>query len=635
MMRSILTHQLLLWLVVTGSFCWPLNGSAATGSPLEFPSTEKMQLLADDPTWLDLVHYGSDSRQSTVLTDEFFLSPDGKFDPLAELTATIVAYSQEWADNPDEDPRCRFPARYLWLSSKISLPDFQARNPECRQFEKWALPDTVESVSVLMVNGYLGNPASTFGHALLKFNTDSSDDAGLFDLTLNYGALIPEGENTFVYVLRGLFGGYEAGFSDRYFYTQDLVYSHTEFRDIWEYRLNLTDYEQKLLLFHIWEIVGKKFQYYFLRENCAYKLSELLDVIVTEDVLTNPWLWYAPVELFFRLLEIDKGRRSLSGEPLLVDVNYIPSSERKLYYQLQVLGSDEMLAFNDILDSDFVTLPDQLAFFEQQRKISILDALLAYQQYLLIEQGSDPLPETEENRRLILKARFELPAREVTIAPIPDLPPPTTGSPPMTFGVGSGRTDGTHSRILLNWSPYKTEVVGKNSLDGDELVVLDLTAGFSEEDRSWSTDNFSLIKVTHFNTIPVRIKGHNRWSWQLRLGADRLHGEEGEPLDVMANFGAGRAMRLGSLLTVYTMIDLAGHTELPRFRIKPQLGVLSDLRMMKFWGYWGQESDGYSGDFRPVWEGKAQWNLGSKYALKLDIRHYSKTTYNLGLNYFW
>ena len=241
-------------------FCFVLFPCAfpAHASPL----AEALQVaasldLARHPTWLKLLHYEGRLPQSVVLTDDFFLSPEGRSNPQAELHATLEAYFLPWQQDTDEHPRCRFPARYYWLSRQLPLPDYALKEPHCRRLSNWALLDRVKSVSLLLVSGYLGNPASTFGHALLKLNTDSSDDDyGLFDLTLNYGALIPENESALRYVVRGLLGGYEAGFSDRYFYTQDLVYSHTEFRDIWDYRLDLSNHQRTLLILHIWEIIA-------------------------------------------------------------------------------------------------------------------------------------------------------------------------------------------------------------------------------------------------------------------------------------------------------------------------------------------------------------------------------------------
>ncbi len=251
------------------------------------------------------------------------------------MHATLEAYFLPWQQDTDEHPRCRFPARYYWLSRQLPLPGYVLNEPQCRRLSDWALLDRVKSVSLLLVSGYLGNPASTFGHALLKLNTDSSDDDyGLFDLTLNYGALIPENENALRYVVRGLLGGYEAGFSDRYFYTQDLVYSHTEFRDIWDYRLNLSNHQRTLLILHIWEIIGRKFVYYFLTRNCAFRLAELVDLVVDDLIIERARLWYLPVQLFHRLNAIDAARQHSGSGNLVEAVRFIPSSKRTLAHRV-------------------------------------------------------------------------------------------------------------------------------------------------------------------------------------------------------------------------------------------------------------------------------------------------------------
>src|SRR5437870_6386966 len=53
-------------------------------------------------------------------------------------------------------------------------------------------------------------PASSFGHSLLRLNTeDGSASDGLVDLGVNFGALVPDGESTLVYVVKGLSGGYQ------------------------------------------------------------------------------------------------------------------------------------------------------------------------------------------------------------------------------------------------------------------------------------------------------------------------------------------------------------------------------------------------------------------------------------------
>jgi hypothetical protein len=590
-------------------------------------SIKELSTLADDPTWKALLHYDEHTHQSTVETPEFFLSPDGRQDPLAELSTTIETFNQQ------PESACEFPARYYWLSKKTKSLNAM---PTCPRFEKWALLNKVNTVSVLMVSGYLGNPASTFGHAMLKFNTGGTEvGMDLFDLTLNYGALIPEGENSAIYIIKGLTGGYEAGFSDRYFYTQDLVYSRTEFRDMWDYQLNLSLEERTLLMFHLWEIVGKKFKYYFLKENCAYKIAELLDLVIPEEILNTQKPWYPPVDLFYRLAEIDQERVSNGGKKLIKKIRYIPSSQRVLYSQLSLLSSQEKATFRHIIESDFDYMSSELNKHNNQQQISILDGLITYQHYLQIAEGNNVSPAVTENLRKTLNRRIKLPAQQVNMATIPDLPPPTLGAPPMALELALGYNKENKTYGLLNWSPYKTEIVGNNSSDGDELTVLDLTVGFSTKQDSIFLDRFNLIKIIHLNTTAVTIADQNLWSWQLTVGATRLYIEDNQPIDVSANFGGGRSWRIGSSLTPYVMLDASLHSEASHVRITPQLGLFASLNKFKFIGSVGMQSDGYDGQIDTVWEGRMQYSFNAPYALKANIEKGKQSRYSLAFCYFW
>ena len=593
--------------------------------------------LANHPTWLKLLHYERNGKQSVVLTDSFFLSPNGRSDPKAELVATINAYFTPWGDNCNEDARCRFPARYYWLSQYLSLPNYNLREPRCQRLEKWALFDTVKSISAILVSGYLGNPASTFGHGFLKLNTDSTDDeTGLFDLTLSYGAMVPEKENPLLYVARGLFGGYRAGFSDKYFYTQDLVYSGTEFRDMWDYRLALTDYERTLLILHIWEIVGNKFAYYFLEKNCVYRLGELLELVIEEDLLDNGRFWYLPVELFYRLKEVDRVRRRNGGKGLIQSVRFIPSSQRILYQQLKLLMPDELKTFNAIIQDGCKC---HLAKFTTERQILILDALLAYQQYRLISEEPHPSKETREFKRQILLARLQLPPHPRTSPEIQKLPSPADGSPPMALGVSIASKTKGEPFYLLNWSPFKEEMVGKNSLEGGELVVLDTNIGLFEDRHKAFLDQLDLIRIVHLNTMPVPIAGESQRSWQLRLGAKRIEHKGKYRYDGVADYGVGYARQLNKNIIGFGMVDVVAHTISPFVRLRPHLDLRFEWGEMRTHLYFGGESVHYNIELRNVWGGKIQYQLNDQYAVHFEFSNEfsneNSKRVSLGITSYW
>src|SRR3989344_2742899 len=140
--------------------------------------------------WHELIHYekslwSSSGYESSIQNPEFFLSENGKYDPKAELIATLKKNEEDLS--------------------------------KCFGYQKWAIESKVNSISLVFATGYLGNPASYFGHPLLKLNKGLVNGK-LLDITLNFGAITPAEENPVVYVLKGLFGGYQASFSQLQFF---------------------------------------------------------------------------------------------------------------------------------------------------------------------------------------------------------------------------------------------------------------------------------------------------------------------------------------------------------------------------------------------------------------------------------
>ena len=196
--------------------------------------------LSTNPVWLKLLYYNKDSISSDVISKKYFLAKDGHINAKSELKATIEAYFNTQNNIKDDTPICTYPARYYWLSKHVDFPNYTPINAKCKKLNKAMKSIEVDSYSLVFVDGYLANPASAFGHSFLKVNV-KNQNTNLFDISIGYAADVTANEQAFLYVLNGLFGGYEAKFTDKYYFTNDIVYSQRELRDIWEYRLNLSD----------------------------------------------------------------------------------------------------------------------------------------------------------------------------------------------------------------------------------------------------------------------------------------------------------------------------------------------------------------------------------------------------------
>lgn len=101
-----------------------------------------------------------------------------------------------------------------------------------------------------------------FGHTLLFIET--ADRSKLLSYSVSYSAVTNETFGPF-FAVKGLFGMYPGYFAVLPYYAKLQQYSDVDHRDIWEYRLNLTEPEIRRMLLHIRELESIASDYYFSR----------------------------------------------------------------------------------------------------------------------------------------------------------------------------------------------------------------------------------------------------------------------------------------------------------------------------------------------------------------------------------
>ncbi len=147
--------------------------------------------LHEDPYWHILLHYKSGvlGYESLVDDPKFFLAPDGKTNPDAELDATIRAFFEPQGDE-EKSAVCRFVARYEWIRERLNLDPEQLPMTECRSFENFMDKVKPESVTLIFPSAHLNSPASMFGHTLLTI--DTANKSRLLAYAVNYTAVTNE-----------------------------------------------------------------------------------------------------------------------------------------------------------------------------------------------------------------------------------------------------------------------------------------------------------------------------------------------------------------------------------------------------------------------------------------------------------
>lgn len=267
------------------------------------PSPEQVERVAGSKTWLRLLHYRAPflrQARSDVTNSEFFMDPDGRRDPRRELLATVRA-----VQDTQSRAFCAFPARVEFLKREFGA-EFSKALPTlpCPDFQAWRSGIAAKAVSLVYSSAYPNNPASMFGHTFLRLDRKAgggdslTKETDLFSYGVNFSASVPDDENNVKYALWGLFGGYLGRYDLAPYYRKVHEYAFAESRDLWEYRLHVSEAETEQLVRHLWELYsGGFFKYYFLDENCSFQILTALEAVKPEWDLSSGFILSAiPIE---------------------------------------------------------------------------------------------------------------------------------------------------------------------------------------------------------------------------------------------------------------------------------------------------------------------------------------------------
>ena len=529
----------------------------------------KAAQLDKKPSWRLLLHMPKSGGSSQVISPEFFLSETGRLDAWNELEANLSAFFAPFQDAKSH-ARCRFPARQMWLARELNLPELMTPDRRCVRIWQWMNIDRLSSASVALVSGYFGNPASAFGHALLRFDTGHGvSSGGLTDLSVNFGALVPENENMLLYVMRGLTGGYVAGFSDKDFIEHDQVYVRGENRDMWNYQLPIDAWSLQLLAMHVWEISGKKFTYFFLNRNCAWRLAEILELVMPVDLRHgSDETWYVPVELFNRI-----ERAQSSGKIANQSIRFQPSAQRTLVARLTQLTIMERDVFDTLIRTEDIRMDTMRDRLNEVETLRVLDTLMDWVNWKN-PTGSQTgnFAHIEKIKQKILLTRLSLPVGSSNLSAATTIASPGKGTPPMRLAAGMFKTIDGSSGISLQWTAVSFGLNGFHGVDSGELEVADLRLSIVPKAQT-RIEEITALSVRKLNVQASELPNETDYSWQFKIGARRDAITDALRPNVSA--GIGQALQWTSLgLQAYGFLDAQLLAQPAAFGLSPNAGLL-------------------------------------------------------------
>ncbi len=404
--------------------------------------------LADRREWRVLLHYRPDAAAERLVSDaddsRFFLASTGKTDPRAELAATLRAFFRaEYVGGDPQPAQCAFIARYRWLRRELDFDDRRLPPQRCDRFQHWFRELNAEAATLVFTSAYLNNPASLFGHTLLRLDRHGqTEQTRLLAYAINYAA-DDSGSHGLLYAVDGITGGFQGRFEIQPYYQLVRTYSDLENRDIWEYSLQLSPPQLQRLLEHAWELRGIQFDYFFFRENCAWQLLTLLETADPTLHLSDDFpLWTLPPDTI----------RLLAQQPGLIgEVTARPARGTTIRRRHAALTSNERRLARRLRDDPTVAALPMFTRLPLERRALLLELALDDRQYRYASTAKDSaatVPSDETAHRLLtVRNRLKVAATPVSTEPYATRP--ETGHASRRLGIEFGQRAGT---TFVEWN---------------------------------------------------------------------------------------------------------------------------------------------------------------------------------------
>lgn len=539
----------------------------------ELISKSQSLKLHEDPQWIALLHYKTDIFGNNISLAEsgsiFFNASDGNKNPESELIETLKVFfkKEERIEGTDsESYQCAFKARYNWLKQRLAFDSSKLKQAECKLFDEWYAAINPASLTLVFPSSYLNNPASAFGHTLLRMDqANQTEKTRLLAYTANYAAATT-GENPISFAIKGIFGGYPGYFSVAPYYEKVKKYSDLEKRDIWEYSLNFTPAEIKLMVEHMWELRTVPFSYFYFDENCSYHLLFLLDVARPSlGLLKSNGTWVLPVDTV----------RELASRPEIVkEAVFRPSWLTKINYHLSQMPKEKQKLTKAIIkNSNVKENPNYLAL-DGKSKAEVVDLAYEYLNYRIVSGKS----EYQKQAFGLLRERSLLPQGGESIVPTPEYRPEQS-HPTARLGIGLGREDGRWQYDIRYRAVYHDLMDPQQGFYGGAQIEMLDTAFRQRENGNFRLNKLDIVDIL---SLTPRNELFKPISWDFKFGfEEETLKDNSEHLLFKVEGGGGQSWNFSDSAIGYALVDLSSKfsDELEEdysIGVKPKLGLYLD-----------------------------------------------------------
>lgn len=564
--------------------------------------------LDQNITWQRLM-YADQKQNSEVSYAGYFYAKDGKTNLNSELQADIKALFQQAADN--QSIRCKFPARSRWLMQQLQIDPQQLPKVNCVEFDEWINQIKPHKATLIYATDFMGNPSSMFGHTLLRLDPKDQKQLNLVSYAVNYAATV-KGEDNWSYAWKGLTGQYPGEYSLMPYYRKVKEYGDFESRDLWEYELNLTPEETRFLVEHIWEMQHVSFPYYFVSDNCAYRLLGLIDLVRPNLNLKQQFNYAAiPIETL----------KVVDQQHLVKEVVYRPALETQLLAQAKQHGTALAKVAHKVAFTEVEQTQPILKNYSQSEQAKILE--MAYDDlYLQFISRKVDTDFAQPQLRQLLAERSQIQVDKQRQEPTRPQKQPVEGHHARNISVNVGEVQGQSFVELGHRQAYHDLIDPQAGYrTGTQLLFLDGSVQY--RDDKLKVEHLDFLSVNSYNPVqPFK----SPLSWGFNLGWKQEAIENGKFSEDKQHGVMNLNMQAGYSLADYDRRhicygQLQSHIQGGKALDKGwRVGVGPTVGCMNVW------SDNINSVVQvelPYWQDLSQWNLrvGTQLQYSLNANH--------------
>jgi hypothetical protein len=284
--------------------------------------------LFESHVWQRLLHLNQ--KQEPYINNKTFLLTYPAFTPKKELVETIKSFY----NTPQSI--CKYPARYHWLKRNLEEDTFNFPTHKCKEFKQYLQKTNLDKLELVFVSENVTNPSSMMGHTFFKLTSHKNKGERKVN-AVSFFTLI-DTVNPLLLISKSTLTGMKGFFILSPYHKQIKRYLYEEERNIWEYELNLSKEEKKLIYYHFWELKDIDIKYLFTGFNCATIIDDMLG-ITDKNYNRDSNLWLTPKDVI----------KKAYHKKLITKMNLVPSKKWEIKMLTDALDSNRIEKIYNIL----------------------------------------------------------------------------------------------------------------------------------------------------------------------------------------------------------------------------------------------------------------------------------------------